>query len=158
MEIRDFNKIVIVSLCDSYSKNLGNILSQNLDMMFCDTKDLIEYELIDKNALEQISSKKYLQESEKRVVKHIASFVNIVVSINYDYLIHNLKELKNNSLIVFVNLPKKYVKENGNIVDYLDFENRTKDLAEISNVNLNIRKIDINFVVEKIVEKLGGIL
>lgn len=158
MEIRDFNKIVIVSLCDSYSKNLGNILSQNLDMMFCDTKDLIEYELIDKNALEQISSKKYLQESEKRVVKHIASFVNIVVSINYDYLIHNLKELKNNSLIVFVNLPKKYVKENGNIVDYLDFENRTKDLSEISNVNLNIRKIDINFVVEKIVEKLGGIL
>ena len=110
MNNRDFNKIVIVSLCDSYTKQLGKLLSQNLDMMFCDTKDLIEYELIDRNAIQALCSKEYLEASERKVIDHIASFVNVVVAISYDYLIHNIDILKENSLIVYVKLSKKYVK------------------------------------------------
>lgn len=158
MEIRDFNKIVIVSLCDSYSKNLGNILSQNLGMMFCDAKDLVEYELIDKNALEKFCTKEYLFECEKRVMNHIASFVNVVVSINYDYLIHHFKTIGKGSLIVFLKLTKKFIKENGNPVDFISYQNRTEDLEKMADLTLNIKKTDTNFVMEKVFEKLGGII
>lgn len=158
MEHGNINKIIIVSLCDSFTKELGKILSQNLDMIFCDTKDLIEYELIDKNAIEQFCTTEYLEQSEKRVVKHIASFMNVVVSINYDYLVHNLEILKNNSLFVFLNLPKKYIEENGNAVNVISYENRSQTLTDICDVVVSIRKTDLDFVCEKLIKILGGVL
>ncbi len=153
-----FNKIVLVSLCDTYTKNLGTLLSQNLDMLFCDTKDLIEYELIDKKALEENCSKEYLKASEQKVLRHLASFVNVVVAINFDYLWHNIKLLEKGSLIVFLNLPKNYVKENGNVVDVIGYEERSKNLEKIATATVKIKKTDISFVCEKVISTLGGIL
>lgn len=153
-----FNKIVVVSLCDTYTKNLGTLLSQNLDMLFCDTKDLIEYELIDKKALEENCSKEYLKASEQKVLRHISSFVNVVVAINFDYLWHNRKLFEKESLIVFLSLPKSYVKENGNVIDVIGFEERSKNLEKIATATVKIKKTDINFVCEKVLNTLGEIL
>lgn len=158
MERVNFNKIIIVSLCDGYSKELGYKLSQNLGMMFCDSKDLIEYELVDIQALEELCSKDYLQKSEKSVIKHIASFENVVVSISYDYLVHNINILKSKSLIVFVKLSKRYVKENGSPIDYIAFEEHTKVLKDLSTTTIELKKYDLDFVTNKIVETLGGLL
>ncbi len=158
MDIRDFNKIVIVSLCDSFSKDLGNALSQNLGMIFCDTKELIEYELIDKKAIEELCTKDYLEKSERSVISHIASFENVVVAINYDYLLHNINILKSNSLIVFVNLPKTFVKEKGNVIDYIAFDERVKTLKNIATLTVSIRNTKIDFVCKKVMSGLGGIL
>lgn len=158
MDIRNFNKIVIVSLCDRFSKDLGKTLSQNLDMIFCDTKELIEYELIDKNAIEKLCTKEYLEKSEKSVISHIASFENVVVAINFDYLTHNIKILKDNSLIVFVDLPKKIVKEKGNVVDFIAFDERTTTLKNIATLTVSVRNTDIDFVCKKVMSGLGGIL
>ena len=158
MNNRDFNKIGIVSLCDSYTKQLGKLLSQNLDMMFCDTKDLIEYELIDRNAIQALCSKEYLEASERKVIDHIASFVNVVVAISYDYLIHNVDILKENSLIVYVKLSKKYVKENANVINFISYDDRTKTLEGLADLTLMLKKQDLDFVCQKLIEKLGGCL
>ena len=158
MNNRDFNKIVIVSLCDSYTKQLGKLLSQNLDMMFCDTKDLIEYELIDRNAIQALCSKEYLEASERKVIDHIASFVNVVVAISYDYLIHNVDILKENSLIVYVKVSKNYVKENANVINFISYDDRTKTLEGLADLTLMLKKQDLDFVCQKLIEKLGGCL
>ena len=158
MNNRDFNKIVIVSLCDSYTKQLGKLLSQNLDMMFCDTKDLIEYELIDRNAIQALCSKEYLEASERKVIDHIASFVNVVVAISYDYLVHNIDILKENSLIVYVKLSKNYVKENANVINFISYDDRTKTLEGLADLTLTLKKQDLDFVCQKLIEKLGGCL
>lgn len=158
MDIRNFNKIVIVSLCDRFSKDLGKTLSQNLDMIFCDTKELIEYELIDKKAIEKLCTKEYLEKSEKSVISHIASFENVVVAINFDYLTHNINILKDNSLIIFVDLPKKFVKEKGNVVDFIAFDERTTTLKNIATLTVSVRNTDIDFVCKKVMSGLGGIL
>lgn len=149
-----FDKIVLVSLCDKFTCDLGNFLSQNLGMMFCDAKELVEYELVDKKAMEELCSVEYLKKSEKNVAKHIASFENVVVSIGYDYLMHNLEILKEKSLIVFVKLPKIFVKSNGNPIDEIAYEARSKDLEEISDVTLSVRKTELQFVTGKIIENL----
>lgn len=158
MDIRDFNKIIIVSLCDRFTKNLGKRLSQNLGMIFCDTKDLIEYELIDKKAVEKLCTKDFLEKSEKNVLKHIASFENVVVSISYDYLVHNLNILKERSLIVFVSLSKKYIKEKSNSINFISYDERSKKLKEIANLTVNVLNTDLDFVCKKIITQLGGIL
>lgn len=158
MDIRDFNKIIIVSLCDRFTKNLGKRLSQNLDMIFCDTKDLIEYELIDKKAVEKLCTKDFLEKSERNVLKYIASFENVVVSISYDYLVHNLNILKERSLIVFVSLSKKYIKEKSNSINFISYDERSKKLKEIANLTVNVLNTDLDFVCKKIITQLGGIL
>ncbi|MGN1200682.1 MAG: hypothetical protein ACI4R8_00255 [Candidatus Caccovivens sp.] len=158
MNVLQFNKIVVVSLCDKFSKSVGESLSQTLGMIFCDTKELMEYELSDIKTLEKISSKEYLLNCEKKVIRHIASFENVVVSINYDYFVHNFESLKSGALAVFVKLPKNFVKENGNALDFIEYSEHSKKLQDLTQITLDIRKADINYVCEKIIEKLGGIL
>ena len=158
MNIRDFNKIIVVSLCDSFTDVVAKALSQNLDMMFCSTKDLIEYELIDKQKVQELCSREYLQLSERRVMKHIASFVNVVVSINYDYLINNFDVLKDGALLVFVKLSKTFLKENDEAVNLIAYETRTANLKALAHLQLNTIKTEPNYVCNKIIENLGGIL
>ena len=154
----NFNKIVIVSLCDEFSKKVGKNLSQELGMMFCDTKDLIEYELIDRKAIETLCTKEYLKKSETSVLKRIASFENVVISINFDYLTHNINILKQGSIIVFLKLSKNYVKNNSGTVEYISYEEATQKLTQIATATINIRKTETNFVCEKIIDTRGGIL
>ena len=158
MDIRGFNKIVIVSLCDRLTKSVGKKLSQHLGMIFCDTKDLVEYDLIDKKAVEKLCTKEYLEKAEKKVISQIASFENVIVAINYDYLVHHINILKAKGLVVFVNLPKKYVKEKSNVVNFISYDERTKTLKNISTLTVNVRNTNVDFVCNKIITELGGIL
>lgn len=158
MNVLQFNKIIVVTLCDKFSKSLGEKLSQTLGMIFCDTKDLVEYELSDLQALEKISSKEYLLGREKSVIKHIASFENVVVSINYDYFIHNHNILKDRALVVFVKLPKSFIKSCGDTINYIEYAEHSKTLEDLAQITVEIRKTDIDYVCEKIIEKLGGLL
>ena len=158
MDIRGFNKIVIVSLCDRLTKSVGKKLSQHLGMIFCDTKDLVEYDLIDKKAVEKLCTKEYLEKAEKKVISQIASFENVTVAINYDYLVHHINILKAKGLVVFVNLPKKYVKEKSNVVNFISYDERTKTLKNICTLTVNVRNTNVDFVCNKIITELGGIL
>ena len=158
MDIRGFNKIVIVSLCDRLTKSVGKKLSQHLGMIFCDTKDLVEYDLIDKKAVEKLCTKEYLEKAEKKVISQIASFENVTVAINYDYLVHHINILKVKGLVVFVNLPRKYVKEKSNVVNFISYDERTKTLKNISTLTVNVRNTNVDFVCNKIITELGGIL
>ncbi len=152
-----FNKIVIVSLCDNFSKKIAEKLSQSLGMLFCDTKDLIEYELIDREALKEFSTKNYLLQAEKKVLKHIASFENVVVAINYDYLVHNFNILKNGSLFVFLKLPKTMIDKN-DAISVINYSSRGQELENLATLSVSIRKTDEDFVIKKIIKEIGGIL
>ena len=157
MNVNKFNKIVIVSLCETFSNDIANLLSQDLHMLFCGTKELVEYELIDKQALEEKCSMAYLKKLEKNVIKQVASFENVCVSISYEYFTQNFSLFKKNSLIVFIDLPKTYIKKNSTI-DFLDFENRQAKLKEYATCVVSIHKVDATFVKNKILNTLGGIL
>ncbi|MBQ8444040.1 MAG: hypothetical protein IJX25_01625 [Clostridia bacterium] len=153
-----FNKIVIVSLCDSFTNELAKSLAQNLDMIFCDTKDLVEYELINKDAIVKMCSKEYLEQSERKVLKHIASFENVLVAINYDYLSKHYDVFNDNGLIIYLSLPKNYLKDHANKIDLISYEKRSNNLRQISNLSLILKKIDINHICLKILEKLRSLL
>ena len=55
-------------------------------------------------------------------------------------------------------LSKRYVKENGSPIDYIAFEEHTKVLKDLAATTIELKKYDLDFVTNKIVETLGGLL
>ena len=149
MKISDANKFLIVSLCDKFSAEVGNVLAHNFGMMFCDVNDLVEYELIDKDRLEEVSSASYLKAREKKVIKHFVSFENVVGSMGFDYFANNKNDIKS-TWTIFVKLPKNHVDELSKIA----YDDRNAKLQENANMTISVKKVDANFVCEKIIENL----
>ena len=158
MEGSCINKIILVSLCDKWTVEVGEFLSQTLGMMFCDVNDLVEYELIDKNRIERLCSKEYLVESERKVMRHVASFENVVVSISFDYFANNQPILKKNALMIFVDAPKKFIETNAGVVAAISYDAREKTAREFADAVVSVRKTDKDFVCKKILETLRGLL
>lgn len=158
MNKKNFNKIILVSLCDKFSSELGRAVSEDLNMLFCDTKEMMEYELVDRHAIEELCSVDYLKACERKIIKHIASFEGVVVSMDYDYLVRNFNLLEEKSLIIFLQLSKTFVKENADAVSSLAYEGRTDDLKTIADVCISLRKTDIDFALNKVEEELGRLV
>ena len=158
MNKKNFNKIILVSLCDKFSSKLGTAMSEDLGMLFCDTKDMMEYELVDRHAIEELCSVDYLNARERRVIKHIASFENVVVSINYDYLVRNFNLLEEGAVIIFLQLPKTSVKEKEDAINCLAYDSRTEDLKAIADVCIALKDTDIDFAQGKVEEELGRLV
>ena len=154
MESSNINKIIIVSLCDKWAVEVGDRLSQTLGVMFCNVEDLVEYELLDKEKLAAVTSQEYLKESEAKVMRHVASFENVVASISYDYYVNNLKVLKKNAITFFLEVPKKFVREQGATINVLAYEERNKKLESECDFSLKMIKTEPDFVCEKIINTL----
>lgn len=157
MEGTEINKIILISFCDNWTSSVANLLSQCLGMMFCDVNDLVEYELVDKEALEKATSKEYLQKNERKVMKHVASFENVVVAISYDYYIHNVNVLREKALTVFLKVPKNFI-EKCDIISEIAYYDRCENIKKETDVNINIVKTDEQFVCDKIIKTLRGVL
>ena len=151
------NKIVIVSLCEKFSNEIAKMISQELGMLFCNARELIEYELIDRKMVEELASVKYVDKLEKKVLKNLSTYENVCISLSYQHFAESENFLKERSVIVFLDLPKKYVKEN-EMVSFLDFKLRHTFLEENSTMKVPIKKLDTEFVKEKVLKNLGGIL
>lgn len=151
------NKIVIISLCEKFSNEIAKMISQDLGMLFCNARELIEYELIDRKRVEEIASVKYVKDVEKKVLKNLASYENVCISLSYEYFIKCSKNFENNSIIIFLDLPKNFLKEKEKI-SYLDYDDRKENLEKLSTCSIRIKKLDRTFVKEKILKILGGLL
>lgn len=157
MNAEKFNKIIIISLFEKFSEEVGNLISHDLGMLFCSAKDLMDYEIIDRKAVEEKCSVAYLKKLEKKVIKQIASFVNVCVSISYERFVENEALFRDNSLVIFIDLPKTYVKTTSTS-DYLRYDERRENLKKLSTISVSVRKIDADSVKEKILSQLGGIV
>lgn len=157
MNAEKFNKIIIVSLYEKFSEEVGNLISHELGMLFCSAKDLMDYEIIDRKAVEEKCSVAYLKKLEKKVIKQISSFVNVCVSISYERFVENAVLFKDNALVFFVDLPKTYLKT-VSTPDYLRYDERRGTLKKLSTITISVRKVDSDSVKEKILSQLGGIV
>jgi len=158
MKEREINKIIVVSLCENFSKSVAYDLSQNLEMIFCDAKELLSYQLADLQAVSDQISKAYLEKEENRVLKELSSYENVIISINFDFFFKNLKLMKNKSITIYIDLPKSVVKANGNCLDSLAYGHRSEDLKELADITIDLKQPDKKTACAKILEKLGGIL
>lgn len=153
----DFDKIVIVSLYERFSTLVAKAIAKDVNMLFCSTRELLAYEIMDRKLVEERCSVDYLKKQELRVIKNLASYENVCISISYERFYENASLFQKNSLIVFIDLPKTYIKQKSKI-SYIRFNERRENLIKTSTLSLKVRKVEVESVKIKILKQLGGIL
>lgn len=153
----DFDKIVVVSLYERFSTLVAKAIAKDVNMLFCSTRELLAYEIMDRKLVEERCSVDYLKKQELRVIKNLASYENVCISISYERFYENASLFQKNSLIVFIDLPKTYIKQKSKI-SYIRFNERRENLIKTSTLSLKVRKVKVESVKIKILKQLGGIL
>ncbi len=157
MEEKKYNKIVIVSLYEKFSTLVAKNLSNDLGMLFCSARELIAYEIMDRKLVEERCSVEYLKKQEQRVLRNLASYENVCISISYERFIESYELFQKESVIVFIDLPKTYIKQKSKI-SFIRFEERQARLEQNSTFSIKVRKVDVDLIKNKILKQLGGIL
>ena len=157
MEEEKYNKIVVVSLYEKFSTLVAKAMSNDLGMLFCSVRELMAYEIADRKLMEERCSVEYLKKQEQRVLKNLASYENVCISISYERFMQSFSLFQKESAIVFIDLPKTYIKQKSKI-SFIRFEERQVRLEQNSTVTIKARKIDVELVKNKILKQLGGIL
>ncbi len=158
MNKNEINKIIIVSLCYDYTKVIARTLSENLGMIYCDVKDLIEYELSDVLERQDVCSKDYLLKRENLALQEVSSYENVVVAIDFEFYIRSHAMFTDNSVVLFVELPKKYIVENGDVVNKIAYQERCEKLKEVVDLSIKVVKTEKDFVCKKIIQTIGSVL
>ena len=157
MEEKKYNKIVIVSLYEKFSTLVAKNISNDLGMLFCSARELIAYEIMDRKLVEERCSVEYLKKQEQRVLRDLASYENVCISISYERFMESYELFQKESVIVFIDLPKTYIKQKSKI-SFIRFEERQARLEQNSTFSIKVRKVDVDLIKNKILKKLGGIL
>lgn len=157
MEEKKYNKIVIVSLYEKFSTLVAKKISNDLGMLFCSARELIAYEIMDRKLIEERCSVEYLKKQEERVLRNLASYENVCISISYERFMESCELFQKDSVVVFIDLPKTYIKQKSKI-SFIRFEERQARLEQNSTFSIKVRKVDVDLIKNKILKQLGGIL
>ena len=157
MEEKKYNKIVIVSLYEKFSTLVAKNISNDLGMLFCSARELIAYEIMDRKLVEERCSVEYLKKQEERVLRNLASYENVCISISYERFMEGCELFQKDSVVVFIDLPKTYIKQKSKI-SFIRFEERQARLEQNSTFSIKVRKVDVDLIKNKILKQLGGIL
>lgn len=135
------SSICLIGLSSHFVDKYALELSKKLDMYYANASEIIQFELFDKNRMEEVCGKEYLEKKESSILRRICTYENTVINVEYQLLNNdvNYKFAKENCLIIYlkVNLDR-YKKE---ILD-----DNLSDSAKM--LNLELFK-DRDFICEK---------
>ena len=161
--------ITLICLLDAFNKNIGKLLCDKLDMFFVDVEDMIEFELGDTNHILSVlgdkEGKKYMKETEAKVVKRIASFENTLVCVKPKTLFsnRNYDRLKKSNYIVYLQISPKYLskiaEESKDIIDEklltVAFTEKDKMYVDSSDMVVNCSTMKEKKAVKKVLSTIN---
>ena len=109
--------IALICLLPNYGKNVSKLLGEKLDMFYVDVDEMVEFDLGDvDHILQTLGSKdgrKYIRESETRVVKNVSSFENTIITINPMMMFsnRNLARVTKSSYVVYLQISPKFLAQ-----------------------------------------------
>lgn len=145
--------IVLLCLDHNFCKSVARELSSRLGMFFSDCKDLIEYDLMDSQAILANCGIAYLKEREKSAIKNMLNFSNSVLSCDYDIFKHNRRCFTKKTFLVFLRLPQKCLDKKEMIND-IAFASHEKYLLENADVSVELKSKSENMATKRIIEAL----
>ena len=162
--------ITFICLLPKFSKDVAKLVCDKLDMFFADVEDMIEFELGDINHVLRVlgdkEGKKYLKETEAKVVKRISSFENTLVCIEPTTLFgnRNYERLKKTSYIVYLQIsPKYFLKLSEESKDVIDekllsvaFTEKDKMYVEKSDMVVNCSTLKEKKAMKKILSTINS--
>ncbi len=157
--------ICVVGLTKIFTDNICKELSSKLDMFYANVSELLEYELMDANKMEEICGKEYLVREELGVIKRVCSFNDTLINIDYINLNNEtaLKLVKDSSVLIYLRLSKERYKEellreeqsfNQRLIASDLFEDRDFVCTSIADAVVECGDLDTPDILIKISEKL----
>lgn len=159
--------ICIIGLTKLFTDEVCKQLSSGLEMFYANVDELLEYELQDKNKIEEICGREYLVKEELSVIKRACSFDNTIINIDYVNLNNEtaLGYIKDSCLIIYLKLNKedfkKEIAKDGQTFNQMIISNDLFDDRDLICVSLadivaeigdtNVEKV-LNVINEKILE------
>jgi len=129
--------IVLIGFMGSGKSSVGLYLSENLNMKYISTDDIIEER--EKMKISEIFKKygeKYFREKEKEVVKEAAGLKNCVIATGGGIVLHweNIEALKKNGRIFFL-------KASPNVIYERIKDDKTRPLLNVARPIFAIKRI-----------------
>lgn len=98
--------ICLIGLSDAFVDKCALDLSKKLDMFYANASEIIQFELFDKNKMEEVCGKDYLEEKESSILRRICTYDNTIINVEYHLLNNdaNYKFVSDNCLIIYLKL------------------------------------------------------
>ncbi|MBQ8844706.1 MAG: hypothetical protein IJ008_01660 [Clostridia bacterium] len=149
------SSLMFVCLDEVYRGICSKNVADELGLYYANCRDLIAYDLVERDKVRELCGVEYLQKREQKVIKDISKYENVLVDIDFDTLFNNVELFKKNCLIVYLYLEKEKIDKDKNPIDFISFEDRDNYLTQNSDFKIKITK---NFEkdLEEIFANLGG--
>lgn len=140
--------IFLLGLSSAITKSVAYALSIDLDMFYADVNDLLKFDLIDiARAVDQCGVE-YVEKLETKQVRNVANYDNTVFTMSFATFNANKHNpwIKNNSIVVFLDLPKQFcvssVQDAIHKIDQLLYKDRKLICKEYADIY--VKSIDDN--------------
>ena len=128
------NKIVFVSLIDSFASKVSSMVASGLSMFFLDLDKFIEYNMFDPEKLLKTCGVEHFKKQEKRIIQDAFQFENMIFYSSFE-LFSNNKELfdEQNFIVIYIRLSLKQLEsfnDKNFVINKLAFEDRDEFLKK----------------------------
>ncbi len=144
------SNILFVGLAYEYVKKVSKEICDGFDMFFLDVNDLIEYNLLNIKNVEKVCGVEYLKKEQEKIALSTNSYENAVINMPYSLFLNNgiAEKLKENSLIVYLKLPKRTLnsisgKLGGLLQESIAYEEFDKLIAKKCDVVVKCKNSEI---------------
>lgn len=151
----------ITILCNSqnFKKRVAKNLADQLDMLYADLEQILEYNMINDDMLEK-AGQQYFDENEKSTLKNVANYENTVITLDFSTLNkeNNAEILRQSTLVIYLSLEHNIfdslnVSENDKnlaSINEIVYADRDKLLRSFADITVDVSKVDINLVTQQI--------
>lgn len=141
------SNILIVGLVDEFNKNIAYEVSNRLGVYFLDIKDLIEYEITDRQNMIDLCGIEYLEKQEYKIIQSVTGFENTIITISNDIFTkweaYNI--FKDSCIILYLRLEENEINEyftkagNKFNLNQIVFKDRDEFLSDHSQITINAK-------------------
>ena len=137
--------ICVIGLSQQFADDVCKELSKRLDMYYANVEQIIEFELIDVDKMQELCGMEYFNKKEFSVIKRICTYENTLINLNFNKLNSDkiLEVIANNCLIIYLRIQRNdykkqmvvedlsYNEQKINLDVYHDRDNIIKNIADI---------------------------
>lgn len=109
------SNIVVLGINRDMTRQVAEILSEQLEMHFLDTIELFEFDNIPRSFSDILKTQgeRYFREKEKSLTGYVSSFDNTVIHAESGSVIKskNIKKFKEHCLIIYIHYPASMIKK-----------------------------------------------
>ena len=162
--------IALICLLPNYSKNISKLLSDKLDMFYVNVEEMVDFELGDLehilNTLGERDGRKFIRDSENKIIKNVSNFENTIISINPITMFanRNFDRISKTSYIVYLQIAPKFFKiraqetadEISESMLNIAFTERDKMYVDRSDIVVNCSSYKTSKAVKKVVSSINS--